>query len=47
MCNHLKVKARVSAYEADPQVTYEALSKLLVLMTGDSDVFAYEKRRTR
>ena len=43
MCNHLKVKARVSAYEADPQVTYEALSKLLVLMTGDSDVFAYEK----
>jgi len=40
-CRFLNIECHVAAYEADPQVTYLALSRSLIPMTGDSDILAY------
>jgi len=39
--NVLKIPCYISKEEADPQVAYEAVSKGLVPVTGDSDLIAY------
>ena len=40
-CRFLDIECYVSAYEADPQVSYHALVRSLTPMTGDSDILAY------
>lgn len=37
----LNVKTGVAAYEADPQVAYESITRHLTVVTGDSDLLAY------
>lgn len=41
LCNFLSIPVIVSAYEADPQVSYAAMAQSLTPITGDSDLLAY------
>jgi hypothetical protein len=41
VCKHLQIDVRISAYEADPQVSHHSMSQSLVAVTGDSDLLAY------
>ena len=41
VCKFLGIEVYVSAYEADPQVSFVSLSNGLIAVTGDSDLLAY------
>lgn len=41
VCEQLGIECQVSAYEADPQVSYVSVSKSAIAITGDSDLLAY------
>lgn len=41
ICKLLDIKFTVSAYEADPQVSYVCINEQLVPVTGDTDLLAY------
>ena len=41
ICKLLDIKFSVSAYEADPQVSYVCINEQLVPVTGDTDLLAY------
>ncbi|KAL7530261.1 hypothetical protein ACHAXR_003394, partial [Thalassiosira sp. AJA248-18] len=41
VCKFLNIRVQVSTDEADPQVTYHALAKSVIAVTGDSDLLAY------
>ena len=41
VCKFLEIDVHVSAYEADPQVSYVASIQSLVALSGDSDLLAY------
>lgn len=41
VCKFLGIRVHVSAYEADPQVSYLSLTRNLIPLSGDSDLLAY------
>ena len=46
MCNFLNIKVHVSAFKADPQVSYLSLFNCLIPVSGDLDLLAYGKAET-